>query len=253
MNHHMPIRICKGVFLVCFTLVMLTYASILVYVEILQTQETTHATFTADTYGDSITAMGSTYGAVTNSNAQRNADNNYQPFLYQYLRTRSIQSVLRNFGVGGELVHEICDRIRYAPSLLPNVILMAGTNDVLSGTGSNSSDNFQNIISQFYDVTSKYKDTQFFICSIPPLSSIYATRAPAVVRANTAIQTFTEKTNNTVFCDIHAHLSGFHHLYFQNAALTLDGIHLTRQGNEILGQAIGSCIVKHYYKWTTNK
>ena len=251
--------VCMAIFVGCFTVVMLTFAAFIIYTTVLYTQWTSpvsgmNTVFMADTYGDSITAMGANYGSMTSAAADNMQHNNYQPYLYHYLRTRSIEGMLRNFGIGGQLVPTICDRLRYAPTVMPNIILMAGTNDIFSGVASsNITHTIEYVTSQFVDVTSKLKNRQFFVCSLPPLGTNYPQQAHAVLRVNEAIQEFTRVTNNTVLCDIHAHLTDTQRLFFQNPRLTLDGIHLTRQGNEILGQAIGACIVRHHYRWQTCK
>ena len=115
-----------------------------------------------DTYGDSITDQGS-YGTQTSHcDYQRN---NYQRHLYDYLLLRGVESVISNFGIGGQLITQICNRYLYAFTSAKYIIFMAGTNDVLSGGPQNIT---ELILSQYARILNGKK--HIFICSIPPVA-----------------------------------------------------------------------------------
>lgn len=200
-----------------FFLLLTTWFLVVVVVAAAAKQQHIPTSLRIDTYGDSIT------------------EQNYQSPMYYYLKQRNVESQITNYGIGGQTTREVVDRVVFNGNL---IVIMAGTNDIIPGY------TVDDILVQY----KRLNETSFFIlCSIPPVAEHVINSKSItdnILRINKELSVTYEP-----FCDIHRHLTGFDNRYYLKGISRDDGIHLNDRGKEILGQAIGQCIIRYFYKW----
>jgi len=188
----------------------------------------------------------------------------YQYYMYQYLKTRHIESQIRNFGIGGQSVEQITGRFNVTVPA-DYITCMAGTNDLWWVNINYSDPNVAEIKSQH--IIEKYNQTIFntmknqteqgydnpiiILCSIPPpgnKTTLPEKMAATVVYVNIRLAQFVSTLNRSdvLFCDVHKAMRTSAN-YAIDGLLNDDGIHFTAQGKQVCGEAISQIIANHYY------
>lgn len=231
-----------------------------------------------NTFGDSITAGAHSYQTMDSSYAAnvdrfpcsgKNPQSWYQYYMYRYLNARSIETSIPDYGIGGELVSQICGRMYYG---LPAtyITVMAGTNDVLSADYSNPNINtvlashiigtykktLPNVSAYQVDVLKSIKPV-FFVCTIPPIAAsvpiapgLDVTKATSAIEyVNSQLKAYVASLNDPasyVLVDTNNNLKGPDNHYIPGLCIS-DGIHLSEDGYEVTGETIAQKIFEKYY------
>ena len=218
------------------------------------------------TFGDSLTDSGRYSQVMSNKYCFKGGW--YQYYMYEQFKTRDIESVIIDLGIGGQTVSEICARL---PTAIPSnyITIMAGTNDVAKGIDNDPQTIAQHIIDTYKNtipeaIKQQHEDygenCTVIICSIPPVgktSTVFTEEqltgmADAIVIINEKLEAFVkewgQEPSNILFCDTNRWLRGLDNRYIDNIYVS-DGIHFNEYGKVICGQAISQKIVEHYYEW----
>ena len=220
------------------------------------------------TLGDSLTDNGY-YGQIMDYNIKHT--NWYQFFMYEELKTRNIESVIIDLGIGGQTITQICNRILSAvPATY--ITILAGTNDVASANYSDPSINEKlatHIIETYKqkipEVIQYQKSTSGFapiviVCTIPPVGDVESTlplgkMSEAIDYVNEKLKVFIENWEeypNVLLCDTNRSLKGTNGRFIPGLCVQ-DGIHFTENGKLVCGQTIANTIIENYYKLNSAK
>ncbi|MHA1369320.1 MAG: SGNH/GDSL hydrolase family protein [Promethearchaeota archaeon] len=177
----------------------------------------------------------------------------YQSFLYYYLKDRNLEPDIWNFGIGGELMCQIINRLE--PTLPADfIVIMGGTNDAwrfsLAGEDIESeiADDILENLQRCMDIIKKHPKSQEIIpiiCSIPPMANIPSIDPKIILTikiTNLKIKEFCEK-NRVFFCDVNKAMRlNEMEEYADPKNVVADGVHFTPAGNKKCGEAIGKKI-----------
>ena len=219
---------------------------------------------TISTIGDSLTDSGHNGDVVDYSTVEYGSvlEDCYQYYTYQYLKVRHLETRVRNLGISGQTVSQICGRLN---TTVPAdyIVCMAGTNDVWRANYSIPGIN----ATLAARVIGKYNDTIFgtiayqqslgddppviVICSIPPFGNISPSilNVPGAIQyINAALKAYVQglSRSNILFCDVYAAMS-------TNAGMMIDGlcrndgVHFTPTGDQVAGEAVAQVISNHHY------
>jgi len=177
----------------------------------------------------------------------------YQHWMKRWLIKQGIHTRVVNWGIGGQVAHEIASRV---PQTLPTdvLIIMGGTNDVWRYSAFDddlSIEMTEDVVEQLaigaksanqgMNGGAKY----VLLCSIPPMvkvSTIPRDALKNITRINNKIKDLCEN-EGYYFCDVNGEMrlpdgSG-NPTYHQP-----DGVHFTPAGNRACGEAIAKCIAR---------
>jgi lysophospholipase L1-like esterase len=251
-------KIFFGIFLILLILGSGCYLGYYLYQESIK--RTIIVDITISTIGDSLTDArhyGDTmeYGELM--------DNWYQYYTYQYLKTRNVESQIRNLGISGQTVEQICDRLNQT---IPAeyIVSMAGTNNIWRADYTNQQivgNLSQKIIETYNQTIFNTIDTQIaqgyfapilIICSVPPVGEVNTLpemMASTIQLVNIDLQAFVENLNRSdvLFCDVYRHMRNRDGYMIEG--LFTDGVHFTKMGNKVCGEAIAQVIVDHHYNF----
>lgn len=177
----------------------------------------------------------------------------YQHWTKEWLKKAGIKTLITNWGIGGQVSHEIALRI---PQTIPTdiLVIMGGTNDIWrysSFDDEMSAEMSEDVVEQLaggakranHGVNGGAKHILF--CSVPPFVKVPTAPRDAqknLIRINAGIKDLCAK-EGYYFCDV-------------NAAMCLpdgtgdpkkhlaDGVHFTVAGNQACGETIAKCIAK---------
>ena len=209
------------------------------------------------TIGDSLTDSG--YYGDTMKHGVAN-ENWYQYYLFQYLEERMIESSIKNWGIGGQITSQICGRFNETVPA-DYIVSMAGTNDLWQAdyTIPNINAELATMIIGFYNNTIfntiEYQIDQgkespiIIICSIPPISDGQSFMGQGIFSVNEEIRQYVVNLNRTdiIFCDVHQSMRDTNNDMLDGLA-TPDGVHFTKMGKLVCGEAIAQAIATHYYQ-----
>ncbi len=181
----------------------------------------------------------------------------YQHWMKGWLKKASIRTSITNWGIGGQVSHEIALRVRQT---IPTdiLVIMGGTNDVWRYSAFDdemSTEMSDDVVEQLANGASTAKLGEeggvknIILCSIPPFVKVPTLPRDAqknLTRINAGIKGLCAKEGYH-FCDVNAamHLPDGtgdpkNHLN--------DGVHFTPAGNRACGEAIARCIGKIFGK-----
>jgi lysophospholipase L1-like esterase len=213
---------------------------------------------TISTIGDSLTE-GNVREAIIGD--EISLPNTYQFWTYKRLKELGIASKIINFGIGGQIIGEICQRFVKLVVPADYIILMGGTNDVWryceSAEGiekeiaEEALELYEDVIKGAFaaqEADGKEKPV-IFVNAIPPVGD--AKSAPkkmksAILYVNQEFERFvTEmKDDHVVFCDVHKAMRN-DDLYMKEGLTIEDGVHFTTKGNYELGFAVANRIQEY--------
>jgi lysophospholipase L1-like esterase len=225
--------------------------------------KSTPINLTISTIGDSLTDSGQ-YGTVVRCGSE--IPDCYQYYTYKYLKGRDLNTLVRNLGISGQTISQICGRMN---STVPAnyTVSMGGTNDVWRANYSSPSvnDTLANRVIGMYNNTIfntiAYQQSLghappvFVICSIPPFGRVtapisYNASIPNTIKhVNAALKAYVEGLNNPdiVFCDVHEAMST-DGVYMTPGLCVADGVHFTLAGDQVMGETVAQAIWNHYSK-----
>ncbi len=177
----------------------------------------------------------------------------YQHWMKEWLNKAGIRTSITNWGIGGQVSHEIALRI---PQTIPTdiLVIMGGTNDVWRYSAFDdemSAEMADDVVEQLASGAKSANlgreggAKHIILCSVPPFVKVLTAPRDAqknVIRVNAGIKDLCAKEGYH-FCDV-------------NAAMCLpdgtgdpkkhlaDGVHFTPAGNQACGEAIAKCITK---------
>ncbi len=208
------------------------------------------------TIGDSLTEGNAKEAVISD---QPFFPNLYQSYTYNLLNEYGINCSIKNFGIGGEIINQICARFKKTvPAHI--IVAMGGTNDVWryadlapgieEEIGESLLDLYQKSVEGAFNLQKEYKDMDppyVFICSIPPfgnVSTLPKNAQNSILHINAQIKSWIEEQNNDhiLFCDVHKAMSN-QERYMRKGLCIPDGVHFTKEGNKVCGVAIGRCIL----------
>lgn len=211
------------------------------------------------TIGDSLTDSGHRNDVM---GAGKKRDDWYQYYLYHYLIARNISSSIHNYGISGQIVEQICSRFN---DTIPAdyIVSMAGTNDLWRANYSESDINrtLADRIIGFYKSTilrtielqsqNNHPGPIIIICSIPPVgnvSTLPEKMASAIEFVNTELKTYLISLNRSdvLFCDVNKAMRDSQKNMI-NGLATPDGVHFSKFGKKVCGEAIGQTIFNNFY------
>nr|MDO8114048.1 GDSL-type esterase/lipase family protein [Candidatus Sigynarchaeota archaeon] len=212
------------------------------------------------TIGDSLTDSGH-YNTTVEYGVEYMVEytNCYQYYTYQYLKVRNLETRVRNLGIGGQTISQIC--ARFNDTVPANyTVCMAGTNDMWGATPGIYDILAAHVIDTYnatmfntmaYQQSLGHAPPVIILCSIPPLGYI----APgilyvpgAILHVNAALEAYVKGLNRTdvVFCDVHAAMSNDAG-WMIDGLYVADGVHFTIAGDQVCGEAVAQAIAQHYY------
>jgi lysophospholipase L1-like esterase len=192
----------------------------------------------------------------------------YQYYMYRYLKTRSIETSIPDYGIGGQVVAQICERM-YTNLPATYITVMAGTNDVLRANYSDPNvnatlathiiDTYKNTLPGIMDYQANalhYPKPAIFICTVPPLAAQVpiapdvdvAKATSAIEYVNSQIKAYVAGLGdpNYVLVDTNRNLKGPDNHYIPGLCVS-DGIHPSEDGYEVIGDTIAQKIFEKYY------
>lgn len=186
----------------------------------------------------------------------------YQINMYDYLKTRDLESTIYNVGISGQIVSQICARFNVTVPA-DYIISMAGTNDLWRANYGNpwiAGNLSQWIIGNYTQTifnTIKYQTDLGFdspiiiICSIPPVGDVPGLptkMAETIALVNADLKAWVIGLNrlDVVFCDVNRAMRNSS--VYMMEGLYSDGVHFTHNGNAVCGEAIAQVITDHYYQ-----
>jgi lysophospholipase L1-like esterase len=209
------------------------------------------------TIGDSLTE-GNARGAVLSENPS--LPNTYQHYLFHRLKSHGIQTEIWNWGIGGQVISQICDRLdSVAPADV--VLCMGGTNDTwrFSESVEGVEDEMSEDIIDWYQrsiprLMNKHEELGLprpllIINAIPPIGnvkSIPKNMQNCILNVNRDLAKFVKELNNpnVKFFDIHTAMAGSDR-YMRPGLTVLDGVHFTELGNQTCGEAMADNLVQY--------
>lgn len=215
------------------------------------------------TIGDSLTEGGIRESIIGDNKIH--LPNCYQSWAYNWLHNQGISAEVRNYGIGGQIIEEICGRIAITVSLPTDyVVIMAGTNDLWRYSdmapeieveiSDSQIERYQEIIPKTVQLqTSKGLPPPIFvICSIPPFGNVKTLPKnvqKAVKFVNSELEKFVKGWNSSpiLFCDVHKAMRNGDFFMHDGLAIA-DGVHFTVDGNKTCGEAIAKSIFAHRNK-----
>ncbi|MEX2714729.1 MAG: SGNH/GDSL hydrolase family protein [Candidatus Sigynarchaeota archaeon] len=216
---------------------------------------------TISTIGDSLTDAGH-YGTEVRCGAE--IRDCYQYYTYKYLKNHNLNALVRNLGISGQSISQICGRLN---STIPAnyTVCMGGTNDIwradYSAPGINDTlanriigkynDTIFNTIA--YQQSLGYAAPVFVICSIPPFGKVTPPvyYDPHIINTikyvNAELRSYVEGLNNPgiLFCDVHDAMSTSDG-YMIDGLCYADGVHFTMAGDQVMGETVARIIWSHY-------
>jgi lysophospholipase L1-like esterase len=214
---------------------------------------------TISTIGDSLTDSGH-YGSLVEYGIIM--EDCYQYYTYKYLKVRNLETRVRNLGIGGQTVAQICGR--FNETVPANyIVCMAGTNDMwradYSAPGINDTlanhiiDTYNDTIfgTITYQQSLGYAPAIIVICSIPSFGNInppFLYIPEGIQYVNTALESYIQGLNRTdvLFCDVHKAMST-EAGWMINGLCVADGVHFTEAGDQVMGEAVAQVISYNYY------
>jgi lysophospholipase L1-like esterase len=212
---------------------------------------------TISTIGDSLTE-GSIRASIIGDNYIQ-MPNCYQGWTYNWLHHQGMSTEIRNYGIGGQIIEEICGRIAVTVSLPTDlIVIMAGTNDLWRYSDMDPDiekeiseaqlERYREIIPKVVQLQTKkgLSPPMFVICSIPPFGNVKMLPKnvqKAVKFVNSELEKFVVawKESPIMFCDVHKAMRGDDFFMREGLAIA-DGVHFTIDGNKACGEAIAKCI-----------
>lgn len=211
------------------------------------------------TIGDSLTE-GNGRGSILST--EPHMPNTYQHYLYHRLRKLGIECEVHNFGIGGEVISQICARF---PTTVPAdiIVTMGGTNDTwrFSDTVAGvETEMAEDIISQYAPTIEGVMQKQeamgkgkpiIIVNSIPPVgnvSTIPKNMWNCINIVNQELRKFVEAspafvTGHLQFCDVHSAMAQADK-YMRQGLSVPDGVHFTTEGNRACGEAVADFIAQ---------
>jgi len=208
------------------------------------------------TIGDSLTE-GNGRESVLGKNPQ--IPGQYQNWLYHAMIQNGFDVEVTNYGIGGQLIHEICGRMNICtPANF--IITMGGTNNVwrYSGLGEEIyEDMWQELWEQYTTAIPKVIDTQkkqtghipiVIINAIPPIGEtprLAKTMQGTLLYINEKLEKAVQAWNksNVVFCDVHKAMR-LPNMYANPKLVVADGVHFTPEGNRVVGETVAKKIIE---------
>ena len=213
-------------------------------------------TYKIVTIGDSLTE-GSGRQSVLSQNPSM--PNTYQHYLYYALKKKGIDTEIHNFGIGGQVINQICER--FSTTVPADIIItMGGTNDVWRFSEAAlgvEKDMAEDILEQYKSSIDKAVSKQksmgkpeplVIINSIPPIGNV--TTVPknmfnCLMTVNATLQDYVKTVKNPklMYCDTHVTMAGKDH-YMRPGLFVPDGVHFTEEGNRACGEGIAQFLFK---------
>ena len=216
---------------------------------------------TISTIGDSLTQGGEWMVTVGYGSYYPDC---YQYYVYQYLHVRGLETQVKDLGIGGQIISQICGR--FNTTVPANyIVCMAGTNDVFRANYSEPEAEVDANLSAHIIAT--YNATIFntiayqeslgkaapvlILCSIPPLAKLNGGNIDlydAIRSVNAAIKNYVQTLNRTniLFCDMYAAVSNQSGWMIPSICKS-DGVHFNNIGDQVEGEAIAKVICDNYY------
>ncbi len=214
---------------------------------------------TISTIGDSLTDSGH-YASVIQYGVEM--EDCYQYYTYKYLKVRNLETRVRNLGIGGQTISQICGRLN---DTVPAdyIVCMGGTNDVWRANYSTPGIN--DVLAAYivgtyngtilstiaYQQNLGYDPTTLVICSIPPFGDVSPAFLPingAIQYVNAALEAYVQGLNRTdvLFCDVYAAMSTGAG-WMVDGLCRADGVHFTEAGDQVAGEVVAQVISSNYY------
>lgn len=213
------------------------------------------------TIGDSLTE-GGVRGAII-SDSKTVIPMCYQSWTYNWLKAKGLSVEIRNYGIGGQIVNEICGRFEITVSLPTDyIVTMGGTNDLwrFSDTAPNIEVEIaEDIIEKYHMAIPKAIKLQqdkglpaptVVVCSVPPFGNVKnlpknVQTAVKYVNSELEKMVIVWKNPSIIFCDMHKAMRN-DKFFMRDGLAILDGVHFTLEGNQTCGEAIAQVIYAHY-------
>lgn len=210
------------------------------------------------TIGDSLTE-GSGRESVLGKNPR--IPGQYQSWLYHAMIQKGFDVEVTNFGIGGQLIHEICGRFNVCTPA-DFIITMGGTNNVwrYSGLGEEIyEDMWQELWEQYTMAIPKAITAQkkqngeipiVLINAIPPIGDnprLQKTMQGTLLYINKKLEQAIKAWNkpNVIFCDVHKAMRiSDSNMYADPKLVVADGVHFTPEGNRVCGECIAQKIME---------
>lgn len=183
----------------------------------------------------------------------------YQYFMKRLLDASGLQPRIRvdNYGIGGEVAHQIVSRIPRAIRSDTDVfVLMGGTNDAWRFSGwdaelaAEMQDDVVETLARGIDlarVAQTDRPLHVVLCTIPPVHVVPDTpryMRESIVAINQRLRVLA-RDRGVAVCDVHAAMSRGDG-QANPACFVADGVHFTVQGNQACGEAVGRAILRQY-------
>ncbi len=177
----------------------------------------------------------------------------YQYWMQERLKKAGIQTIITNWGIGGQVAHEIALRV---PQTIPTdiLVIIGGTNDVWRYSSFNEEMSLEmsdDVVEQLASGAKLAKLGEeggaryVLLCSVPPyvkLPTLPRDAQKNLGRINGGIKDLC-KREGYHFCDVHAAMS-LPDGTGNPKNFTNDGVHFAHAGNRACGEAVARCIEK---------
>jgi len=242
-------------------MVVLVLVAVLAPILVLAVQREGGGVLVVATFGDSITDVGS-YGKVMDQNQ---FPFGYQATMYTEFKQMGIQSKIHNYGIGGQVVRQIVDRLPMSVSA-DYITILAGINDVNTADYASSVNATQILTDSITQTMTdgvnsvlahRPPETKVVIGTIPPFCTLGAwgqleAKRDAIVYINKRLRLLVSAWNSTriLLADVFADMATDGEDGWRlERCCPQDRLHFTPQANIICGQAFSRAIRRD---WLSN-